>query len=44
MIVWIGLLLLLALPWCMIICTVVAGVKAAQGQCFRYPMSIRLIQ
>ncbi len=43
-IVGIGLLFLLALPWFMIICTIVAGVKAAQGQYFRYPMTIRLIK
>lgn len=42
-VVGVGLLVLLALPWFGIICTIIAAVAAGRGEYFRYPMTIRLI-
>jgi uncharacterized Tic20 family protein len=43
-IVGIGLIFLLLLPWFGIVCTIMAAVAAGRGEFFRYPMTIRLIQ
>ncbi|MHC4989568.1 MAG: DUF4870 domain-containing protein [Planctomycetota bacterium] len=40
----IGLLVLLVLPWFGIICSILGAVAASRGEYFRYPMTIRLIQ
>lgn len=42
-IVGIGLVFLMLLPWYGIICTIFAAVAAGKGEYFRYPMTIRFI-
>ena len=42
--VGIGLIMLLVLPWFGIICSVLGAVAAGRGEYFRYPMTIRLLQ
>jgi uncharacterized protein len=42
--VFIGFLLLPALALCLIIFSIVAAVKAADGGCYRYPLTLRLIK
>lgn len=42
-IIGIGLIGLLILPWFGIICSILAAIAAGRGEYFRYPMAIRLI-
>jgi uncharacterized Tic20 family protein len=42
-IIGVGLVVLLLLPWFGIVCSILGAVAAGRGEYFRYPMTIRLI-